>query len=117
MREAAVSRRASHVCLSGMYCNAKRKKNHWQKHKKDSKLPTSDEALFKDPPPKQDCPICFLPMPVNLICCVLIQFVTISSVPIYDFAIANEELSKICAQKYYPCCGEKNMCLGCAMVH
>jgi hypothetical protein len=52
-------------------------------------------------------------MPVNLICCVLIQSVTISSVPIYDFAIANEELSKICAQKYFPCCGEKNMCLGC----
>ena len=30
---------------------------------------TSDEALFKDPPAKEDCPICFLPMPVNLISC------------------------------------------------
>ena len=29
-----------------------------------------DEALFKDPPVKEDCPICFLPMPKNLICCV-----------------------------------------------
>ena len=26
-----------------------------------------DEALFKDPPLKEDCPICFLPMPGKLI--------------------------------------------------
>ena len=23
------------------------------------------EALFKDPPPPEDCPICFLPLPLN----------------------------------------------------
>ena len=47
-----------------------------------------DEALFKDPPPKEDCPICFLPMPTELICCLSLPPATIASVPIYDFFIA-----------------------------
>ena len=51
-----------------------------------------DKALFKDPPQKEDCPICFLPMPARLICCISLPPATISSVPIYDFGIAHEEM-------------------------
>jgi TPR repeat protein len=71
-----------------------------------------DEALFKDPPPKEDCPICFIPMPENLICCASLPSATISSVLIHDYAIANEELAKKPTEEYYACCG-KNICYGC----
>ena len=33
-------------------------------------LELRDEALFKDPPPQEDCAICFIPMPFKLIYCV-----------------------------------------------
>jgi tetratricopeptide (TPR) repeat protein len=72
-----------------------------------------EEALFKDPPPKEDCPICFLPMPVQLICCISLPSATITSVPIYDFATANTELATEPMEKYYPCC-RKSICNGCA---
>jgi hypothetical protein len=51
--------------------------------KKECKLRAAelhDEALFKDPPPKEDCPICFLPMPVKLICSISLPNATFSSV-------------------------------------
>ena len=53
----------------------------------DGSLFMSDELLFQDPPPKEDCPICMLPMP---------------------FA------SGVCKVKktYMPCCG-KVLCEGC----
>ena len=73
---------------------------------------TSDEALFKDPPPKEDCPICFLPMPVRLFSSASLPPATISSVPINDFAIANQELASEPMEKYYSCCG-KRICRGC----
>jgi TPR repeat protein len=101
------------------YCDAACQKKHWPKHKKDCKIRTSelrDEALFKDPPAKEDCPICFLPMPSKLICCVSLPPATISSVPIDDFAKANEDgnwkLANIDMCYYYECCG-KNICRGC----
>jgi TPR repeat protein len=84
-------------------------------HKKDCKLRVAelrDEALFKDPPPKEECPICFLPMPAHLICCVSLPPATISSVPIADFAKANEGLAMKSMEEYYPCCG-KSVCGGC----
>jgi hypothetical protein len=72
-----------------------------------------DEALFKDPPPaKEDCPICFLPMPSNVICCISLPPATIFSVPIYDYAVANEELAGKATEVYYSCCG-KSVCGGC----
>jgi TPR repeat protein len=91
-------------------------RNHWLKHKKECKLRAAelrDEALFKDPPANEDCPICFLPMPINLICCVTLPPATILSVPIHDFAIANEELANMNMEQFYPCCG-KTICKGCA---
>jgi hypothetical protein len=73
---------------------------------------TSDEALFKDPPANEECPICFVPMPSNLICCMSLPPATITSVPIYNYAIANEELAGFDTEQYYSCCG-KSICGGC----
>ena len=101
--------------MHARYCNAACQMNHWPKHKKECKLRAAilrDEALFKDPPDKEDCPICFLPMPVKLICCASLPLATISSVPLYDFAIANTELASKGIGTYYPCCG-KSICRGC----
>jgi TPR repeat protein len=102
-------------CMQVKYCNAICQKKHWPTHKKQCKLRVAelrDEALFKDPPVKEDCPICFLPMPILLISCVTLSPATISSVPINDFAEANEELANEAMERYYPCCG-KNICGGC----
>ena len=98
------------------YCGATCQKKHWPKHKKDCKIRAAelrDEALFKDPPPKEDCPICFLPMPAQLISCITLPPATMSSVPIYDFAAENVELAGTTMKKYYPCCG-KSICEGCS---
>jgi TPR repeat protein len=73
---------------------------------------TADEVLFKHPPPKDDCPICFLPMPTKLICCASLTDATVMSVPIYDLADANEESAKVVMEEYYSCCG-KSICKGC----
>ena len=97
------------------YCDATCQKNHWPKHKKQCKLRAAElrnEAMFKDLPPKEDCPICFLPMPILLITCVSLPPATISSVPIYDYAIENEALEVEVMEKYYTCCG-KSICAGC----
>ena len=93
------------------YCNADCQRNHWSKHKKAC-CELHDEALFKDPPAKEDCPICFLPMPVNLIACMSLPLATTASVPIYDFAQAHVELANIGTANYYSCCG-KSICGGC----
>jgi hypothetical protein len=102
-------------CMLVKYCNANCQRNHWPKHKKECKQRAAelrDEALFKDPPPKEECPICFLPMPNELICCISLPPATILSIPIRDFAIANEELTNLGTEEYFPCCG-KSICGGC----
>jgi hypothetical protein len=103
------------ACMLVKYCNADCQKKHWQKHKspcKERVAELRDEALFKDPPPKEDCPICFLPMPAQLICCISLPPATILSVPIFDFAMANKEIVDEATDLYYSCCG-KSICLGC----
>jgi TPR repeat protein len=52
-------------------------------------------------------------MPQKLICSVSLPPATTLSVPIYDFAIANEEVANKDMEDYYPCCG-KSICGGCA---
>jgi len=103
-------------CEQVSYCNAKCRKAHRSKHKKECRqlaaerhnnetsisnidvgaikerfrdIKISDEELFADPPPKEDCDICFLPMP---------------------FA------SRVCGviRSYMTCCG-KELCAGCVM--
>jgi len=73
-------------CKEVMYCNAACKKKHRTKHKKKCERRVAelhDEALFKQPPPLEDCPICFLRMPY--------------------FAMG---------RRYMGCCG-KVICVGC----
>ena len=92
-KEGGVSLKSCKSCLETKYCDATCQKNHWPTHKKQCKQRAAelhDEALFKDPPAKEDCPICFLPMPLKLICCLSLPPETISSVPMNDFANANE---------------------------
>ena len=103
-------------CGQVKYCNNACRKAHYKTHKKQcrqqragKKLATndvaiscsnidalsdemnriviSDDELFKDPPPKEDCPICFLPMPYSSGACDV-------------------------QQVYQPCCGKK-LCSGC----
>jgi hypothetical protein len=114
-KEGGVSLKVCKACMHVKYCSANCQKNHWPKHKKDCKLRAAemrDEALFKDPPAKEDCPICFLPMPVKLICCITLPPATRSSVPINDFAKVNTELAGEETEQYYQCCG-KSLCRGC----
>ena len=102
-------------CMLVKYCNASCQHKHWPKHKilcKERAAELRDEALFKYPPPKEDCPICFLPMPASLITCVTLPDATITSVPMQDFVDAYEELGKMDSEQYYPCCG-KTICKGC----
>jgi len=97
------------------YCNPTCQRNHWPKHKKPCKQRAAelhDEALFKDPQAKEDCPICFLPMPTKLINSFSFPPATTSSVPINDFAIAHTELAEKTMETYYSCCA-KTICGGC----
>ncbi|KAL7536862.1 hypothetical protein ACHAXR_009372 [Thalassiosira sp. AJA248-18] len=55
------------ACKLVKYCNATCQNAHRPKHKKECKKRAAeifDEALFKQPPPKEDCPICFLRLPI-----------------------------------------------------
>ena len=116
-KEGGVSLKACKACMLVKYCGAECQRYHWPTHKKLCKQRAAelrDEALFKDPPPKEDCPICFLPMPVKLICCVSLPPATIKSVPVYDYAEANEELATKAMEAYYSCCG-KSICKGCVL--
>ena len=114
--EGGASLKTCKLCMQVKYCNAKGQHKHWPKHK----IPCvgvaelCDAALFKDPPPKEDCPICFLPMPARLLSCVSLPNATRSSVPIYDYAIANKGLAKERMEHYYTCCG-KSVCKGCLL--
>jgi TPR repeat protein len=69
------------------YCSVTCQRLNWPSHKKECKQRAAklhDEYLFKQPPPKDDCPICFLPMP-----------------------FANDEIAI-----FFHCCG-KVVCTGC----
>ena len=57
------------TCKMVKYCNAACKKKHRSKHKKQCEKRVNelhDEALFKEHPPRKDCPICFLPLSLDL---------------------------------------------------
>ena len=73
-------------CKMVKYCNAACKKKHRSKHKKQCEKRVAelhDEALFKERPSQEDCPICFLPLPLD---------------PVQT--------------NFQSCCG-KNICMGC----
>ena len=89
---------AANKCKAVKYCNAACKKKHRKTHKKKCEIRAAElheEALFKEPPlPPEECPICFLPMPLDVeyttfkLCCGLV---------IYNgciYAMVGEELRK-----------------------
>jgi len=54
------------ACKEVKYCSVACQKRHRPKHKTHCRKRAAelhDEALFREPPPKEDCPICFLPLP------------------------------------------------------
>lgn len=75
------------ACKSTWYCSLQCQKMHWKKYRKECKriaqgrqeaaaiFPTAatrlamrvidDKDLFSPPPPQPDCPVCFLPLPLN----------------------------------------------------
>src|SRR5210317_2467041 len=84
--EGGVGLKTCTACKMVKYCNASCQRVHWPKHKKECKKRAAeihDEALFKQPPPREECDICMLPLPINA-----------------------EE------QRYQACCG-KVLCMGC----
>jgi len=55
-------------CKMVKYCNAACKKKHRSKHKKACERRVAElheEALFKEPPSRDECPICMLTLPIN----------------------------------------------------
>jgi hypothetical protein len=109
-----VSRHARRACVSSIAMPIARGiiGRRTRKECKQRAAELRDEALFKDPPAKEECPICFLPIPIHLISCISLPPATISSVPIFDYADAHEELTNFSMEQYYECCG-KRICRGC----
>ena len=67
--ENTVSLKACVACKIVKYCNRDCQIAHRPQHKRECKKRAKvlyDEALFADPPPPKECPICFLPIPVDL---------------------------------------------------
>ena len=102
-------------CNVVKYCNAVCKKVHKKKHKKECEKHTRlaaekhneevriaaelhDIELFKQPPPSEDCPICFVQLPIvdtgwryqtccgKVICCGCVH------APKYDHQHSNEKM-------------------------
>jgi hypothetical protein len=66
------------ACNLVRYCSVACQKDHRSQHKRACKKKVAelfDEKLFAPPPPREDCPICFLPMPERVeqttykVCC------------------------------------------------
>ena len=56
-------------CKMVKYCNAACKKKHRKKHKKACEKRVAElheEQLFKEHSPKEECPLCFLPLPLEI---------------------------------------------------
>ena len=66
--ESAGDLKACTACKMVKYCNRDCQIAHRLQHKKACKKRAAelhDDALFKDPHPREDCPICMLPLPID----------------------------------------------------
>ena len=84
--EDSATLKACTACKIVKYCNVSCQKAHRSQHKKECRKRAAelhDEKLFKQPPPKDDCPICLLRIPYHNTAC-----------------------------RYQSCCG-KMICCGC----
>ena len=98
-------------CKMVKYCNATCKKKHRHKHKKDCEehvrlaaeraAKLHDEALFKQPPQLEDCPICFICLPTMkagcnyMACCGKVICGGCGYAPVYDDQ-GNKVTKKVC---------------------
>ena len=79
--------------MQGLYASKvlqRRLSEESPKHRKDFKIRAAELRNEALPPAQEDCSICFLPMPFNLLSCISLPPATISSVPICDYAEAKE---------------------------
>jgi hypothetical protein len=56
-------------CKLVKHCDVTCQRAHWPRHKKECKKRAAelhDEALFKEPPPNDECPICMQTLPVDV---------------------------------------------------
>ena len=61
--------KACTACKLVKYCNRDCQIAHRPQHKKACKKRAAelhDEALFNEPPPREECPICMLPLPIAM---------------------------------------------------
>eukprot|EP00571_Detonula_confervacea_P003628 CAMPEP_0172315722 /NCGR_PEP_ID=MMETSP1058-20130122/26073_1 /TAXON_ID=83371 /ORGANISM="Detonula confervacea, Strain CCMP 353" /LENGTH=311 /DNA_ID=CAMNT_0013029869 /DNA_START=102 /DNA_END=1037 /DNA_ORIENTATION=- len=59
------------ICKQVNYCNASCQRAHWPEHKSECRKRAAeifDETLFKEPSPREDCPICFVRLPCASLC-------------------------------------------------
>ena len=66
--ESSCDLKACTACKLVKYCNRECQIAHRPLHKKACKKRAAElheEALFKEPPPREDCPICFLTLPLD----------------------------------------------------
>ena len=67
-KEGGDSMNTCNKCDLVVYCNAACKKKHKSKHKKKCEKRAAelfDEKLLQEPPPREECPICMLPLPLD----------------------------------------------------
>ena len=64
------------ACKMARYCSRDCQVSHWPRHKETCKKRAAelfDKELFKDPPEREECPICMLPLPFDEKSMVLFQ--------------------------------------------
>ena len=85
--------KACTACKMVKYCNRECQIAHRPQHKKDCKKKAKelhDEQLFKQPPPEEDCPICFQQLPSiengyrYMVCCGKVICGGCIRAPLYD---------------------------------
>jgi len=96
---------ACNKCKMVKYCNAACKKKHRTKHEKACERRVAElheKQLFKQPPPKEDCPICFIRIPTldtghkYMSCCGKVICSGCGYAPVYDNQ-GNEVADQVCS--------------------